>query len=261
LTGRSDDDTDDGKFQTYLKLHPSATRAQFHMEEVAQQLSRGAIHHSLGTNLKGGHDFWEAGAAKAARYLRESGIKPAARVIDYGCGSLRIGAHFIRFLDSGNFVGLDVTQDFYKIGKTEIGTHLLQAKMPRFGVIAEDEIARSEAFGADLVYSNAVCYQVHPEERGTYFSNLSRLAHKPGAQVMFNCMLADEPVRYGHRSWAWPLESYKEALNGLGFVGAKYSRQIAKGAHSVCPAVLQFRRVGGNGARGFVARVRSLVSR
>src|SRR5262249_50184115 len=118
---------------------------------------------------------------------------------------------------------------------------------------------RYETFGADLVYSNAVCYQVHPDERGTYFGNLSRLARKPGAQVMFNCMLASEPVRYSHRSWAWPLESYKDALNGLEFVSAKHSRE--KKAHVVRAAVLQFRRAGGDRARGILARVRSLVAR
>jgi SAM-dependent methyltransferase len=232
------------------------------MEQVAQNLSEGASHHSLGINLTGGRDFWEAGASKAARYLRESAVKPAARVIDYGCGSLRIGAHFIRFLDPGNFVGLDVTDDFYEIGKTEIGADLLREKRPRFGVISEAEIVQNEGFDADLVYSNAVCYQVHPDERGVYFGNLARLAHKPGAQVMFNCMLADPPVRYSHRSWAWPLATYKEALRDLECVSVRSSRDVAKGAHTVSPAVLHFRRPGGKAARsGIVDRLRALVSR
>jgi hypothetical protein len=238
------DDNDESRFQNYRRQHPAATRAQFHMEQVLREVRQGASHHSLGTNLGGGQEFWDAGASKAARYMRLAALRRSDKVVDYGCGSLRIGAHFLRFLDPGCFWGLDVTNGFYEIGKTEIGDALICQKSPRLGVISEDEIAEAEKFGADLVYSNAVCYQVHPEEQKTYFGNLTRIASKPGCQLIFNCMLADPPVRYSHRSWAWPLDTYKTALSALDFVAAEQSRDVQKGGHVVRPAVLRFRRGG-----------------
>lgn len=253
-------DQDERRFLAYRKKHPTATRAQFHMKAVAEQLRQGAQHHSLGTNLTSSGGFWQAGADKAKRYRSLADITPASRVVDYGCGSLRIGKHFIRFLDPGNFIGLDVTDEFYEIGRTEIGEELLRDKSPRFGVIGEDEIARTATFGADLVYSNAVCYQVHPEEQGAYFGSLARLAGKPGSRLIFNCMLADAPVRYSHRSWAWPIDTYKTALQDLDFVTMVQSRDVQKGENVIRPAVLKFQRAGAT-QPGWFSRIRLPFSR
>jgi SAM-dependent methyltransferase len=230
------------------------------MEQVLRVVRQGASHHSLGTNLGSGQEFWKAGASKAARYMRLASLRRSDRVVDYGCGSLRIGAHFIRFLDPGCFWGLDVTDGFYEIGKTEIGEPMLHEKSPRFGVIMDAEIAEAENFGADLVYSNAVCYQVHPEEQKTYFGNLARLARKPGCQLIFNCMLAEPSVHYSHRSWAWPLDTYKAALKDLDFVAGAQSGKVQKGKHLVRPAVLRFRR-GSVAPLGWFSKVRRAFNR
>jgi hypothetical protein len=211
------------------------------MEIVARQVKQGVRHHSLGENLDGG-EFWQAGEAKAARYMRLTSVTPKSRVIDYGCGSLRIGAHFIRFLDPGGFLGLDVTDVFYEMGKRLIGDELLRTKAPRFGVIDEAAVEAAADFGAHIVYSNAVCYQVHPDELETYFDNLMRLAGRSKAQVVFNCMTADEVVRYADRSWARPMELYRQGLHELELVETKKSREVLKGDQAVTPMVLRFKR-------------------
>jgi hypothetical protein len=256
-------DADEERFSKYRESHPSATHAQFNMERVAEKLKQGSKHHSLGQNLDSG-DFWAAGAVKAAMYWRMGSISRRSKIIDYGCGSLRIGAHFIRDLDPGCFFALDVTDEFYEIGKQLVGEKLLQAKAPRFGVIGEEAVAGAAGFGADLVYSNAVCYQVYPDELQTYFGNLARLASKPGSQVIFNCMAAKEEVRYSHRSWARPLEVYKKGLNQLELVEIRPQRDTAKGEHVVTPMVLRFRRGGatmGDRMRGLKSALLSKLSR
>lgn len=256
-------DADETRFSKYRESHPSATHAQFNMERVAEKVKHGNKHHSLGDNLDGG-DFWQAGAAKAAMYWRMGSVSRRSKVIDYGCGSLRIGAHFIRDLDPGCFLALDVNDEFYEMGKQLVGEELLQEKVPRFGVISEEVVANAEGFGADLVYSNAVCYQVYPDELQTYFDSLTRLAAKPGSQVVFNCMTASEEVRYSHRSWARPLEVYKKGLNELELVEAHRQRDTAKGEYVVTPMVLRFRRGGatvGDRVRGLKSTLLAKLSR
>lgn len=256
-------DTDEARFSKYRESHPSATHAQFNMERVAEKVKQHRKHHSLGDNLDGG-DFWQAGAFKAATYWRMGSISRRSKVIDYGCGSLRIGAHFIRDLDPDCFFALDVTDEFYEIGKQLIGEKLLREKTPRFGVIGEETIAGAEGFGADLVYSNAVCYQVYPDELQTYFDILTRLAGKRGSQVTFNCMTAKEEVRYNHRSWARPLEAYRKGLHELELVEAVRLRETIKGEHVVTPMVLRFRRGGAttrDRLRGLKSMLRAKLSR
>jgi SAM-dependent methyltransferase len=248
---------DERRLFDHHDAHPAVTHAQRHVERVAEQVKRGSRHHSLGENLTRGA-FWDVGAAKAANYMRLASVSRRSKVIEYGCGSLRIGAHFIRALDPGCFLGLDVTDEFYEIGKRLVGDALLAEKRPAFAVISDAAIAGAAGFGADLVYSNAVCYQVHPDELKTYFDNLMRLAHRPGAQLVFNCMVADREVQYGHRSWARPLDAYKRALGDFDLVEFKPSRRTVKAGCAITPTVLRFRR-GGRTMRDRLRGARSFL--
>ena len=68
--------------------------------------------------------------------------------------------------------------------------------------VAEPGLADGEAFAPDFVYSNVVCVHVHPDETEEYFRNLARLAHKPGARLLFNARLTDTPVRFEFDGWS-----------------------------------------------------------
>src|SRR5262249_41100784 len=138
------------------------------------------------------------------------------KVVDYGCGSLRIGGHFIRFLDPDRYYGLDVTDGFFEMGRELIGHDLITQKRPRFAVIDVASLTDATAFGADIVLSSAVSYHVHPSETAIYYGNLQRLAAKPGARLFFDVSISDVPLR--NKSWCWPLDFYIQSLPELTFI-------------------------------------------
>src|SRR4030042_2800103 len=43
-------------------------------------------------------------------FLVKNGLKPGHKLLDIGCGSLRGGVHFIRYLENGNYFGIDKEQ-------------------------------------------------------------------------------------------------------------------------------------------------------
>lgn len=238
-------DERDKEYFEHKKTNPNVSFAQYFMKPEGERLRRGAHHHSLGKNIDGrgeDNDFWQAGAHKATKYIRTAQVTPQSRVIEYGCGSLRIGAHFIRFLEPGNFFGLDVIEDFYEIGKELIGPQLLQEKAPRFGVIGTEAVAEAEAFQADLVFCSAVCVHVHPSEIASYFHTLTRLCRKPRARLLFDTSLSEAPLRYRHRSWAWPLGFVKKSLGELDLVQVNLGNQRLEGDTKIVLAALEFRR-------------------
>lgn len=208
-------------FQRYRVMHPYTSFAEYRTRAIAQGLASGKAHFSLGENLeKAGErqSFWTAGEAKAQQYFALMGLKPNHRVVDYGCGSLRVGAHFIRYLDPGCYLGLDVIGDFFEIGKRLAGSDLIDEKRPQFAVIDENAIASAVEFGADFVFSSAVCIHVHPNELPAYFGNLARITAKPGARLCFNVAVSPRPLRLRFDSWAWPLGFYRQSLRDLRFV-------------------------------------------
>lgn len=224
-------------FQAYRERNPGKTYAQWLHDAAVAHVRNGTQHATLGGNLSKG-DWWEAGRVTFERYLKLFPIQPASKVVDYGCGSLRIGAHFIRYLNPRRYFGLDVTTALVDVGKELMGSDLVAERKPLFGAIGEQALARAADFGADFVCSTAVAYHVHPDEAPVYFGNLARLTAKTGATLVFDASLSDEPV--GEHALSMPLDYFVQALKPLDFV-AFHKNAVREGGKQVI-GILEFRR-------------------
>ena len=57
-------------------------------------------------------------------YAMSLGIQPTDRLLDYGCGPMRVGVHFARTLRPGNYVGADTSRSMLRRGEfvmTQLG--------------------------------------------------------------------------------------------------------------------------------------------
>jgi SAM-dependent methyltransferase len=228
------------RYRKFKEKNPDVAFSRYLMERQFGNLSAGSG--ALKVALASNEEFWASGEAKAARLMAAAAIEPHHKVVEYGCGSLRIAAHFIRRLAPGNFFGLDVVPGFYEAGQAAIGDALIAEKRPRFGVIEETTLAEAQALAADLVYSAVVCAHVHPDEIETYFRNLARLAHKPGARLMFNAALHEHPARYAFDGWAWPLAFYQDHLPGFEMTRAATGTMQTRNGIATTPVDFEFRR-------------------
>ncbi len=52
-------------------------------------------------------DLWDEIGLLQFNFLLREGLKPHHKLLDVGCGSLRGGVHFIKYLSSGNYFGMD----------------------------------------------------------------------------------------------------------------------------------------------------------
>lgn len=240
---------DDG-FVRFKRDNPGATYAQYYVSQVLRTIGDGKTHTTIGLRVReseGGDgdesDFMEAGRGPFQKYRRLCGVRPDDRVVDYGCGSLRLGIHFMEYLKAGNYMGLDVTRDFMEIGISAM-PELIADKKPRLYAIDPTALQEAADFGADIVISNAVSYHVHPDEKARYLGNLVAICSKPGARLFFDVKLADSAARFRSRGWAYPLDLYIETLKPLTLV--KQHRVVAVKDYPDVPtmrsAMLEFRR-------------------
>jgi SAM-dependent methyltransferase len=231
-------------YQTFKERNPGTSVIKMEMERVAQKLKTGASHPTLGANIDGHADWWEAGISSFTQYVKQFDITPAYRMVDYGCGSLRVGAHFIRYLDRGHYFGLELASGLYELGQDVIGETMLAQKRPRFGLIDTDAMDEATAFGADIVYSTAVAFHVHPDELAQYHANLLKLTAKPGAILVFDTKISEQPLRYRTRAWAWPMQMYLDALAPLRFEREILMQKREENGVPFENRILQFRRPG-----------------
>lgn len=234
----------DRQVETFKKNNPGDSFTKYQMEKVVENLRRGASHPTLGANIDGHDDWWGAGVATFRQYRKLFPIHENSKVVDYGCGSLRVGAHFIRFLAPDSYFGLELATGLYEIGQEVIGAALIAEKRPRFGQVETKAVDEAEAFGADFVYSTAVAFHVHPDEMELYHKNLVRLAGKSGATLFFDTKLSEKPHRYRERAWAWPLDMYREALAPLELVRSILVKERIENGARIDNHILEFRRAG-----------------
>jgi hypothetical protein len=71
------------------------------------------------------------------RFLVDHGLRPDHVLLDIACGSLRAGVRLIPYLQSGNYLGIDINSSLVEHGKKiELGQTICEVKRPEF-VISE----------------------------------------------------------------------------------------------------------------------------
>src|SRR3989344_2962205 len=73
---------------------------------------------------------WELGSAGQIALLKRYGIEPRHTVLDIGCGSLRGGLNIIRYLDTGNYTGIDISEEILEAGRRFLREAELTQKKP-----------------------------------------------------------------------------------------------------------------------------------
>ncbi|SRR5690606_5997698 len=157
----------------YLKwlLAGSGPYSDEYVEQVTASIAAGNRHGTLSVVL---HD--PEGARREADFVaetvRELGLEPSDVCIEYGCGALRIGEPIMKLLEPGNYIGLDVTDRFWKNGIQRLGSDFIERYRPRLELIDEriGELARLDA---KVVVCIAVLIHVPPPEVDAFIARLA----------------------------------------------------------------------------------------
>ncbi|HWA89887.1 MAG TPA: methyltransferase domain-containing protein [Rhizomicrobium sp.] len=229
------------RYAAFKATNPGVSYSHWLEGVELESVMSGKPHATLGPRLRRFENWWEAGDGTFKRYRKWFPFIPSSRIVDYGCGSLRVGGHFIKFLDPERYVGLDVISGFYDMGKALIGPELMAEKKPRFAVIDDASVRDAAAFAPDFVYSSAVSYHIHPDEAADYFRSMQAICHKPGATLFFDVSVSDAPIH--DLQLSMPLDYFKDTLPELQFIQYYEIERIESLGQSI--GVIRFRRQPG----------------
>ena len=102
------------KFTLWQDQNSEGTFKQFYAEKLSKALNGEKRHASIGPNLK------KKGLQKTpglAAKLVAAGIEPGDVLVDFGCGTLRVGASLIEYLEPDRYVGFDIDQKILDVGR------------------------------------------------------------------------------------------------------------------------------------------------
>lgn len=198
-----------------------ATFKDYYMEievlKMKETLARNPDH--VGKNISG-KSVADAGGRRWLDYLISNGLRPNNTVIEYGCGSLRVGKSVIGYLDKGNYVGVDIDSFFYEMGlRNYVGEDLVAEKAPNFFVIDGPEyVAATEGRTFDFLFSTLVVMHVPPQQLDKFFANIVKLMHK-GSVYFFDFQPALFRIRKNSVTWGY---TYRTIFKHIRNNGARY---------------------------------------
>lgn len=148
--------------------------------------------------------FDVAGASQFA-LLFLLGLRGHHRLLDFGCGSLRLGRLAIPYLDSGNYFGLEPDLSLVEAGfAEELGHDARVLKRPSF---RQDDNFSAEVFGCkfDFIIAQSVFSHAGSGPLRTALASFRR-SLEPGGLILANWLLGpEEPsLPLDTTSWVYP---------------------------------------------------------
>ena len=134
---------------------PSA-KSMVGVNDYHRTLSDADIDAGVHRDFVGG--LWEEIGSLQLDFLVAQGLKPSHKLIDIGCGALRGGVHFVRYLEPGNYYGLDLNASLISAGRRELDAAGLAGRSANLLVDDKFQLSR---FGQVFDYGVSVSLFTH----------------------------------------------------------------------------------------------------
>lgn len=126
------------------------------VNDYGRQLTPAEIDAKTHREFVGG--LWEEIGALQLDFMTQQGLRPEHLLLDVGCGALRGGIHFARYLDEGHYHGCDINESLLEAGKRELAEADLLHKRPNLLQVDNFELGR---FGSRFDYVMAQSLFTH----------------------------------------------------------------------------------------------------
>jgi SAM-dependent methyltransferase len=153
-------------------------------------------------------------AAMTFNLLTTLGLREHHKVLDIGCGSLRIGRLLIPYLNSGNYTGIEPHQWLVEDGIThEIGKDVLEIKKPTF-LFAQDANALPYDDAYDFAFAQSIFSHCGIDLITQWLADVNRHLKRDGV-FLATFFLASKDSRFS--GWVYPTNvAYKaETMESL----------------------------------------------
>jgi hypothetical protein len=189
-------------------FHPGGTPEEYYARSIAGRVVRGQ-HPAIGAQARS-----VRAPTELLDILLTHGLKPGHVVVDYGCGSFRLGKALIQYLDPGHYWGLDVIDDFLESGMALLEPEFKAEKRPNARVINDANLAEAARAQPDFIISWHVCSKVPPNRLVDYFGKIVALMNPTGVALVHFPESAKR-LRQSRFSWAESRQAIADALRGV----------------------------------------------
>lgn len=117
--------------------------------------------------------------------LIEQGLKPQCKLFDFGCGYGRSAVPLLKYLEPGNYIGVDLSAERIRIAKEYVAHEGLSDRAPTFIASLDNSMAYLPDASIDFAFSKAVMVHVPVHEIAIILKSMRRVM-KPGGVYIFD---------------------------------------------------------------------------
>jgi SAM-dependent methyltransferase len=165
--------------------------------------------------------LWDELGPLQLHYLVINGLRAQHSLLDIGCGPLRGGRHFIRYLAPGHYTGFDLSANALQAARDLIAAERLSAKQPRLVLNVGMDLRFAPFAGEqfDFLLAHAVFTQLMPEHIEECFAHIGALM-RADSVFFFSFREAAQPRRFSFKDFAYPFGFFASlaARNGFAIV-------------------------------------------
>jgi SAM-dependent methyltransferase len=99
---------------------------------------------------------WKKGGKAQFDYLLKHGLLPHHRLLEIGCGNLRAGYRFIKYLDGGNYYGTEISSEVLARAQETLEREGLVAKQPHLTLVEDMRFEFLADGQIDMVHAHSV---------------------------------------------------------------------------------------------------------
>ncbi len=121
--------------------------------------------------------MWEEIGQIQYQFLISKGLQPHHKLLDLGCGTLRGGRHFIRYLNTENYYGIDISSKAIAYAKQLVEQEGLSQKRPHLEVSENKDLKFQELSGMtfDYILAQSVFTHLKPDHIKECLENIRHI--------------------------------------------------------------------------------------
>lgn len=197
----------------YLKLK---YRNNYH-EYYAKVMKERTAHDPK--NAVGG--MWEELGQLQFSFLTQQGLKPTNTMLDFGCGALRGGLHFIGYLETNNYWGIDISREILENGKRFLREAGLESKKPTLLVVKDLSFDALKGKKFDYILAQSVLSHMTLSDIEICFKNIRKVMHN---KSIFFATYHDGGEEQYHKKF----EDFYYPFSTINEVGEKYGLKVTQ---------------------------------
>ena len=163
--------------------------------------------------------MWEEIGRLQYDFMTGKGLLSHHRMLDIGCGTLRGGRHFIRYLDHGNYTGIDISPEILKAADRLVDDEGLRVKKPTLLLNENKDLkfGQFEDKTFDYLLAQSVFTHLMPEHIEECFENVGKVMHQESS-FFFTFNLSSDLARTGLKSFSYPYSFFSKLADKHGLV-------------------------------------------